>query len=118
MRWCILVTFIILLVLATAGMAVTVASDTRACSLRSASTLCLTRSTVRWRSLAYTFSSSQAYGSWWSFGLWLNLDGTGFVLSICLYVKLRYCSAHCALRVLDTLVRSVAVTDIWTTLHS
>src|SRR5216684_7231361 len=63
-------------------LAATVASETRCLSLRSASTLCLTRSTVRWRSLAYTFSSSQGCGSGWSFGPWLDLDNTALVLSV------------------------------------
>src|SRR6266581_6519708 len=54
-------------------LATTLESETRCLSLRSASTLCLTRSTVRWRSFAYTFSSSQGYGSGSAFSRF-NLD--------------------------------------------
>ncbi len=48
----------------------------------------------------------------------LRVGGREEDLSIVGYAKQRDCSAHCTLRDIDTLVRSVAVTDIWTTLHS
>src|SRR5260221_9303368 len=67
-------------------LAATVASETRCLSRLSASTLRLTRSTVRCRRRAYTFSSSQGCGSLFglAFGSWVecNLRNAGPVLSV------------------------------------
>src|SRR2546425_8589701 len=64
-------------------LAATVVSETRCLSRLSASTLRFTRSTVRCRRRAYTFSSSQGWGSLFGFsGVEFDLRNAGTILSV------------------------------------
>src|SRR5436305_9490761 len=64
-------------------LAATVVSETRCLSRLSASTLRFTRSTVRCRRRAYTFSSSQGWESLFGFsGVEFDLRNAGTILSV------------------------------------